>query len=166
MNRIDGILDKYEEYLRKAEAGVCTKVAQRVHFRDILRQMYREEYEALLEEVKKKLSDRNHVASVEEKTSKENHYVFELGIIPRHLLRCPVDRYYPSHLLSTISFIANERTLTVDIESVINPGIGNEEGKVIEKIAIDEFTQNLFMQKVAEFIEKVFEETIILDYRE
>jgi hypothetical protein len=60
----------------------------------------------------------------------ENYYAFALGMIPRHLISCPIDRYYPSHLLSTISFIANERILAFDIERAINSGIGNEGGKV------------------------------------
>ena len=86
--------------------------------------------------------------------------------MPRHLMRCPVDRYYPSPLLSTISFIANEVTLTLDIETVINPSIGDQGGKVTEKTTTDELTHELFMQKVGEFLERVFEETIILDFKE
>jgi len=166
MGHIDAILEKYEEYLKRAEAGTCKKVGLRMQFRKVLRQRYKETFEPLLAEIEQKLLDKNHVASVEEKTSKENFYMFTLGIIPRHLMRCPVDRFYPSHLLSTISFIANECTLTIDIETVINPSIGIESNKFIEKLLIDELTQALFVQKVFEFLEKVFEETIILDYQE
>ena len=166
MERIDEILERYEDYLKRAEAGMCKKVAQRIHFRDFIRKMYKDHYETVLEEIKEKLQAKKHVATVEEKVSKENHFVFTLGVMPRHLMRCPVDRYYPSPLMSSISFIANEFTLTIDIETVINPSLGDGAGKITEKIAVDELSHELFMKKVGEFLEKVFEETIILDFKE
>ena len=84
---------------------------------------------------------------------------------PRHLYRW-FDMYYPHTVLSSISFIANEHTLSVDIVSVINPNIEGQENTLIEKISKDEFDENLLVEKISEFLKNVFDETIVLDFKE
>ena len=165
MDLIDEVLERYEEDLKRAEEGKCKKVSRSQEFRDTFRKTYIEIYAAELDNVTSKLSDKNHVARVEERSPEEVFYGFTLTIVPRHLLRYPVDRYQPGSVLSSISFIANEHTLTVDIETFIRPNIEKEESHSIEKIPRDEFNRDLLMQKVLDFLGRVFEETIIIDFK-
>ncbi len=165
MDHIDALLERYEMDLNKADEGKCKKVSQCSDFRGSFQQQYESIYKPKLEAVKDKLLDRAHSAKIEEKSSEEIFYGFTLSIIPRHLHRNPVDRYYPSSLWSSIEFLANEHTLTVDVETVLRPNIETEKSRFFEKIPRNQFNEDLLMEKIEGFIEKVFEETIILDFR-
>ena len=166
MDKIDSVLEKYEENLKKAEDGKCIKVTQCAEFRNHFKNEYNEVYEPKWQEIKKKLLDKNHVAKVEERSSEKIYYGFTLTIGPRHLYGEWFDRYYPYTVLSSISFIANEHTLSVDIVIVINPNIEGQENTLIEKISKDEFDENLLVEKISKFLKKVFDETIVLDFKE
>ena len=165
MNRVDNILADYDKNLEKAKTGECKKVTQSTEFRYSFRRKYREEYETELEEIKKKLLSKNHAARVGEKSSEEVFYGFTLAIVPRHLLSSPADRYYPCSLWSTISFIANEHTRTVDVEVTVRPNIEKEKSNSIIKIPKDEFDGDLLVEKVAKFLQEVFDETIVIDFK-
>ena len=164
MDKIDGVLEKYEENLKKAEEGKCIKVTKCTDFRNHFKNEYKEIYEPKLQEIKKKLLNKNHVAKVEERPAEEIYYGFTLTIGPRHLYKW-FDRYYPDTVLSSISFIANEHTLLVDIVTVINPNVEGQENTLIEKIPKDEFNEDVLIEKIGEFLKKVFDETIILDFK-
>jgi len=165
MEKIEAILQKYEENLTKAEQGKCIKVTQCTDFRNHFKNEYKEVYEPKLREIIKKLQNKNHVAKIKERSSEEIYYGFTLTIGPRHLYRW-FDRYYPDTILSSISFIANEHTLLVDIVTVINPNVEGQENTLIEKIPKDELNEDLLIEKISEFLKKVFDETIILDFKD
>ena len=165
MDRISEILKKYEKDLEKAKAGDCIKISLRCSFRKIFKQKYDEVYTAILEKIKAKLIEKKHMVRIKEKISSNHFYGFVLTMVPRHLTFVyPADKYYPSSLISSISFIANDHTLTVDIETHIRPNIEKENFDFVEKISWEEFDKELLVQKIIEFINKVFEETIILDF--
>ncbi len=164
MDKIDRILEKYEENLIKAEDGRCIKVTQCAEFRNHFKNEYIEVYKPKLHEIKKKLLDKNHIADIEERVPEKIYYGFSLFVGPRHLYRW-LDRYYPHNVLSSISFIANEHTLSVDMVTVINPNIEGQDNTVIEKISKDKFDENLLVEKISEFLKNVFDETIVLDFK-
>lgn len=62
--------------------------------------------------------------------------------------------------------MANEHTLSIDIESVINPKVEKVDNPTMEKIPREQFNKELLIRKIGEFIKKVFTETIILDFRQ
>lgn len=165
MHKIDEVLKKYEEDLKKAEEGQCKKVAQSIDFRNKFQKQFKDEYQPQLEEIRNKLSSKKHAVKIEEKPSEEIFYGFSLAIVPRHLLECPADRYHPSSLWSLISFTANEHSLSVDVKIVVRPNIEKIESNFVEKIPKDDFNQNLLMQKVSEFLQTVFDDTIVLDFK-
>ena len=165
MDRIDKILEDYEKDLKKAEEGECKKVIQRDEFRNDFQKDYEEVYKPRLEEIVKKLLDRKHRGWFEERPSDEIFYGFTLAIIPRHLMTCPADRYYPDSLASKISFVANEHTLSVDIEIQIKPNIEKQESSSFEKIPKDFFNEDILNQKISDFLRSVFDETIVLDFK-
>jgi len=165
MNSLDDVLERYERDLTKVDKGECEKIIECVEFRDHFRAAFRQEYGPKLDEVRKKLINKNHRAEVEESLYDGTFYSFSLAVIPRHLFRFPVDRYYPHSLWSTLSFIANEHTLTVDIETMVRPSIEILETTSVEKIPKDEFSSDSVMEKVCEFLERIFDETIIMDFK-
>jgi hypothetical protein len=165
MNRISEILKKYEKDLERVEAGDCIKVSLRCSFRKTFKQKYDEVYSGILENIQAKLIEKNHMARIKEKVSGDHFYGFALTMVPRHLTFVnPPDKYYPSSLISSISFIANDHALTVDIETHIRPNIEKENFDFVEKVSWEVFNKELFIQKIIAFIDKVFEETIILDF--
>jgi len=166
MDRIDTILESYERDLKKAREGECTKISRCTEFRDAFKKQYREKYSKKLEELTGKLLARGHQAKLEERSADDMHYGFSLSVVPRHLLTPPVDRFHPLHLRSSLSFVANEHTLSIDVETVINPKVENLESALIEKIPRQQFNEDLMMSKIAEFLEKVFDKTIVLDFRQ
>lgn len=165
MNQIDEVLKRYEEDLKKAKKGQCKKVAKSIDFRKIFQKQFKDEYQPQLEEVRKKIVSKNHSAKIEEEPSEEIYYGFSLAIVPRHLLECPVDRYHPCSLWSSISFTANEHSATVDIKIFVRPNIEKKESNFVDKIPKDDFNQKLLMQKVSEFLQSVFDDTIVLDFK-
>jgi hypothetical protein len=165
MDHIDAILENYERDLKKATEGQCKKISRCTEFRDFFKKQYRENYAHKLEALTRKLLERGHQAEVQERPPEEVHYGFALSVIPRHLLTPPIDRFHPHHLRSSISFIANEHTLSIDIETVINPNVEKAESALIEKIQRRQFDEDLMIRKIGEFLEKVFNETILLDFR-
>jgi hypothetical protein len=165
MDQIDAILENYERDLMKATEGRCKKISRCTEFKDHFKKQYRENYAQELEALTKKLVERGHQAEVQERSPEEMHYGFSLHIIPRHLLTPPIDRFHPFHLRSSISFVANEHTLSIDIETMINPNVEKTEGALIEKIPRQQFDEDLMIRKIGEFLEKVFNETILLDFR-
>ena len=165
MDQIDEILEKYEGDLKRADEGKCKKVVQCVSFKKTFQKRYKEEYRPRLEKTREKLIEKKHAVKIEERSSEEIFYGFTLSVVPRHLLRCPIDRHYPSTLWSSISFVANEHTLTVDVETAVKPNIEREESNSIEKIPKDQFNEGLLMKKVAGFLQRVFDETIVLDFK-
>jgi len=166
MDQIDVIMENYERDLKKAREGRCKKISQCTEFRESFKRQYQEKYRQRLEELARRLVARGHQAEVEERSPEEMHYGFSFSLIPRHLLSFPVDRFYPFHLRSSISFVANEHTLSIDVEAVINPNVEKLENPVVQKIPRQQFNEDLLIRKMGEFIEKVFNETIILDFRE
>jgi hypothetical protein len=166
MDRIDAILENYERDLKKATEGECKKISRCTEFRDSFKKQYREKYAQKLEELTKKLVTRGHQAEIKERSPEEMHYGFSLSMIPRHLLSPPIDRFHPLHLRSSISFVANEHTLSIDVETVINPNVEKAESALIEKIPRREFNEDLLIRKIGEFLERVFSETIFLDFRQ
>ena len=126
---------------------------------------YDELYKSKLEGVENKLLEKNHMARVEEKSSVELYYGFKLTIVPRHLYHLyPADKYHPHSLKSSISFTANEHTLSVDIETFIRPAIEYQESNFIEKVPGGQFSEDLLIEKIGKFLEKVFDKTIVLDF--
>ncbi len=166
MNSIDTILEDYEKDLEKAREGQCKKISRCTEFRDSFKGKYQDHYRKRLEELTGKLSARGHRADFGESPPSDMHYGFFFSLIPRHILSPPVDRFYPSHIQSTISFVANEHTLSIDIKTVINPNVEKVDNTMMEKIAREQFNEELLIRKVSEFIKKVFTETIILDFRQ
>jgi hypothetical protein len=165
MDRIEAILENYEKDLQRAKEGRCREISWCTDFKDAFYKTYHEIYKSKLEMVKEKLIKKGHKASIEEKSQEEIFYGFSFSLIPRHLLIGPVDRFYPSSLQSSITFQANEHTLTVDVETAIRPIIDELESNKIEKIPRNEFTEPRLMNAIGEFLEKVFSETIILDFK-
>lgn len=166
MDRIDSILESYERDLKKAREGECKKISRCTEFRDSFKKQYREKYTQKLEKLTRKLLARGHQAKIQERSADEMHYGFSLSVVPRHLLTPPIDRFHPLHLRSSISFVANEHTLSIDVETVINPKVENLESAPIEKIPRQQFNEDLMESKIAEFLEKVFDKTIVLDFRQ
>lgn len=165
MDQIDAILENYERDLKKATEGQCKKISRCTEFRDSFKKQYQKNYAQKLEAVAMKLAERGHVAGVQERSPEETHYGFSLQIIPRHLLTPPIDRFHPHHLRSSISFIANEHTLSVDIETVINPNVEKGAGASMVRIPRQQFDEDLMIRRIGEFLQKVFHETILLDFR-
>ena len=163
MNKIDDVLSKYEQDLTKAVEGRCKKVSRCAELRDKFRKDYLETYKSMLEKVAKKLTDKDHAVEIQEKSSEEIFYGFIFAIVPRHL-RYNKGPFYPGSYWSQISFTANEHTLTVDSETIVRPKIEFREHHGIEQINPSEFNEDLLMGKVTLFLEKVFDETIILDF--
>lgn len=166
MDRIDAILENYERDLSRATEGQCKKISRCTEFRESFEKEYHEKYAPVLAEVSKKLTARGHQAEIREQSPEALHYGFSLSLIPRHLLTPPVDRFHPLHIRSTISFVANEHTLSIDIESEVNPNVEKCEKSPIEKIPRAQFNEEVMVRKIGEFLEKVFNETILLDFRQ
>jgi hypothetical protein len=166
MDRIDAILENYEKDIKKAAEGQCKKISRCTEFRESFKQEYNEKYAGILKELTKKLEARGHQAEIKERSPEEMHYGFSLSVIPRHLLSPPIDRFHPLHLRSSISFAVNEHTLSIDIETDINPNVEKAERPSIEKIPRQQFNQDLMIRKFGEFLERVFNETIVLDFRQ
>ena len=165
MDPIDLVLEHYESDLKKASEGQCKKISRCTEFRDSFQKEYRQRYQMRLEQTQEKLLKRGHSADVKEKSAQEMFYGFSLSVIPRHLLTPPVDRFHPSSLRSSISFMANEHTLSVDVETIINPNVVAKENVAVEMIPRQQFNEDLMLEKILEFLERVFDETIILDFR-
>jgi len=165
MDQIDEILERYERDLKRADQGKCKKVSRCIDFRNIFWKKYHEVYKPTLESVVKKLTSYGHSARIEEKPEGDVFLGFTFVLVPRHLYRVPVDKYYPNSLWSSISFVANEHTLSVDVERMVRPNIEGEEGGSIDKTPKDEFNEGRLMEKVAEFLKIVFDETIVFDFR-
>jgi hypothetical protein len=163
MKQIDEVLNKYEQDLKKAEKGKCKKVSRCVDLRDKFRKDYLEKYKSKLEEVGEKLTHKDHAITIEEKSSEELFYGFILKVVPRHL-RYSTGLVSRSSHWSQISFTANEHTLTIDVETIVRPNIELREHHDIEQIDPTKFNEDLLMEKVAFFLGKVFDATIILDF--
>ena len=114
--------------------------------------------------LKEKLTAKGHSAYVEEESKDEIFYGFSFSLIPRHLLTGPIDRFFPSSIKSSITFKANEHTLTVDVETAIRPVIDKLDGSKLDKIPRDEFSDTLLLELIKSFIGKVFIETISVDF--
>ena len=166
MDRIDAILENYERDLKKATEGQCKKISRCTEFRESFEKEYHETYAQKLKELIEKLAAKGHQAELRERPPEEMHYGFSLSIIPRHLLSPPIDRFHPFHLRSSISFVANEHTLSIDVETEINPNVEKGERSSIEKIPRRQFNEEVMIRKISEFLERVFSETIILDFRQ
>ena len=78
MDKIDRILEQYEENLKKAEEGKCIKVTQCAEFRNHFKNEYIEVYEPKLQEIKNKLLEKSHVANIEERPPEKIYYGFTL----------------------------------------------------------------------------------------
>jgi len=165
MDTIDLVLENYESDLKKAFEGRCKKISRCAEFRDGFQKEYQLTYRKKLEQIQQKLLQRGHGADVKERLAQEMFYGFTLSVIPRHLLTPPVDRFHPSSLRSSISFMANEHTLSVDVETIINPNVEAKENVAVEKIPRQRFNEELMLKKIREFLERVFDETIIIDFR-
>jgi hypothetical protein len=163
-DNIDNILENYENDLENAEQGKCKKISWCTDFKEAFLEAYSNSYKAILDQIKEKLTKRGHSASVEEESQDEIFYGFSFSLIPRHLLLGPIDRFFPSSIKSYISFKANEHTLTVDVETAIRPVIDKIESSNVEKIPRKEFSEKRLMEQVESFIEKVFNETISIDF--
>ena len=161
---IDDILENYERDLENAKQGKCKKISWCTDFKEAFLETYNEHYKAELERIKEKLVAGGHSAYVDEESRDEIFYGFSFSLIPRHLLAGPIDRYFPSSIKSTISFKANEHTLTVDVETAVRPVIDKLESSNVEKIPRNDFTEKVFQERVKLFIEKVFNETISMDF--
>ena len=166
MDPIDTILEDYERDIEKARQGECKKISRCTEFRDSFKRNYQEHYKEKLAELTGKLTARGHRAGFRESPPSDMHYGFSFYLVPRHLFSSPVDRFYPSHIQSTISFTANEHTLSIDIETVINPNVEKVDNTMMEKIPREQFNEELLVRKIGEFMQKVFTETIILDFRQ
>ena len=165
MDQIDEILEAYERDLKRADEGKCKKVSRCVDFRKTFGKKYHEVYKPTLERVVKKLTSNGHSARIEENSTEDVFFGFTLGLVPRHLHRFPFDKYYANSLWSFISFVANEHTLSVDVEKVVRPNIEGEEKSSLDKIPKDTFNERQLMEKVVEFLQMVFDETIVLDFK-
>jgi len=165
MDRIDAILENYERDLNKAAQGQCKKISRCVEFRNSFKKEYRETYAPKLKELAKKLAAKGHQAEIKEKSTEEMHYGFSLCFIPRHLLSPPIDRFHPLHLRSCISFVANENALSVDVVTDINPSVEEADRLSIEKIPRHHFNEEIMIREVGGFLQKVFSQTILLDFR-
>lgn len=161
---IDDILENYERDLENAKQGKCKNISWCTDFKEAFLVTYNEHYKAELERIKEKLVAGGHSAYVEEESSDEIFYGFSFSLIPRHLLAGPIDRYFPSSIKSTISFKANEHTLTVDVETAVRPVIDKLESSNVEKIPRNDFTEKVFQERVRLFVKKVFNETISMDF--
>jgi len=166
MDRIDAILEGYEKDLKKASEGQCKKISRCAEFRESFKTQYREKYMHRLQETMRRLEARGHQAEVKETPPEEVHYGFSLSVVPRHLLDHPFDRFYPLQLRSAISFVANEHTLSVDVEMAVHPRVEKTEASPVEKIPRQQFDEDIMIQKVGVFLERVFNETILLDFRQ
>jgi hypothetical protein len=163
-SNIDDILENYEKDLENARQGKCKKISWCTDFKEAFLEAYNERYKAELEKIKEKLTSRGHSAYVEEESRDEIFYGFSFSLIPRHLLAGAIDRYFPSSIKSVIFFKANEHTLTVDVETAIRPVIDKAESSNVEKVPRNNFTEKVLLENVRLFIEKVFNETILLDF--
>ena len=161
---IDDILENYEKDLENAKQGKCKKISWCTDFKDAFFAAYNENYKEKLEEIKEKLISKGHSVSVEEESQDEIFYGFAFSLIPRHLLTGPIDRFFPSSIKSSITFKANEHTLTVDVEKTIRPVIDKLENSNMEKIPRNEFSEKLLLELIKSFIRKVFNETISVDF--
>lgn len=161
---IDNILENYEKDLENAKQGKCKNISWCTDFKEAFLQSYNENYKAKLEQIKEKLVERGHSAHVEEESQDEIFYGFSFSLIPRHLLTGPIDRFFPSSIKSTIFFKANEHTLTVDVETAIRPVIDKLESSNVEKFPRNEFSETLLLKLIESFIEKVFNESISIDF--
>ena len=166
MDRIDAILENYERDLKKATEGQCKKISRCTEFRESFEKEYHETYVQKLRELIEKLAAKGHQAELRERSPEQMHYGFSLSLIPRHLLSPPIDRFHPLHLRSSLSFVANEHTLSIDVETEINPNVEKGERSSIEKIPRRQFNEEIMIRKISEFLERVFSETIILDFRQ
>jgi hypothetical protein len=162
---IDDILKNYEKDLENAKQGKCKKINWCTDFKDSFQNAYKEIYKDKLEQIKEKLKERGHNAYIEEDSQDEIFYGFTFFLIPRHILSGPIDRFFPSSIKSSISFKANEHTLTVDVETAIRPVIDKWESGKLEKIPRDEFTETRLLEQIKIFLEKVFNETIVVDFK-
>lgn len=161
---IDDLLENYEKDLENAKQGKCQKISWCTDFREAFLKTYNEDYKSKLEEIKEKLHEKGHSAYLDEESEDEIFYGFSFSLIPRHLLAGPIDRFFPSSIKSTISFKANEHTLTVDIETAIRPVIDKSEISTIEKVPKNEFSEIRLLGEIKSFIGKVFNETIFVDF--
>ena len=161
---IDNILKNYEKDLENAKQGKCKKISWCTDFKDAFLEAYNENYRNKLEKIKEKLTARGHSAHVEEESRDEIFYGFSFSLIPRHLLTGAIDRFFPSSIKSSISFKANEHTLTVDVETDVRPVIDKLENSRVEKIPRNEFSETLLLEQTKSFIREVFNETISLDF--
>lgn len=166
MDRIDAILENYERDLQKATEGQCKKISRSTEFRENVKKEYHESYVKKLTELANKLAARGHQAELRERSPEAMHYGFSLSVIPRHLLSPPLDRFHPLHLRSTISFVANEHTLSIEVETEVNPNVEKAERASIERIPRHQFNEEVMVRKIGEFLERVFNETIVLDFRQ
>ena len=162
---IDDILNNYEADLENAKQGTCKKISWCTDFKDAFQGAYSGIYKEKLERIKEKLIERGHSAEIEEESQDEIFYGFSFSLIPRHLLSGPMDRYFPSSIKSSITFKANEHTLTVDVETAVRPVIDTAASNKLEKIPRDEFTETLLLDLIKSFIGKVFSETISIDFK-
>ena len=162
---IDDILNNYETDLENAKQGKCKKISWCTDFKDAFQEAYSEIYKARLESIKNKLIERGHSADIEEESQDEIFYGFSFSLIPRHILSGPMDRYFPSSIKSSITFKANEHTLTVDVETAVRPVIDTAVSNKVEKIPRDEFTETHLLDLIKTFIRKVFSETILIDFK-
>lgn len=162
---IDNILESYEKDLENAKQGKCKQIKWCTDFKESFQKDYNEIYKEKLEQIKEKLIERGHNAYVEEDTQDEIFYGFAFSLIPRHLLSGPIDRFFPSSIKSSITFKANEHTLTVDVETAIRPVIDQWESSKMEKIPREKFTEKRFLEQIETFLAKVFNETIAMDFK-
>ena len=161
---VDDILENYEKDLENAKQGKCKKISWCTDFKEGFLEAYNADYKAKLESIKEKLIARGHSAYLEEESQDEIFYGFSFSLIPRHLLTGPIDRFFPSSIKSSISFKANEHTLTVDMETAVRPVIEKMESSVMEKIPRNEFSEARLLKEIKSFISKVFNETISMDF--
>lgn len=161
---IDDILENYEKDLENARQGKCQKISWCTDFKEAFLRTYNENYKSKLEAIKEKLAARGHSAYLDEESEDDIFYGFSFSLIPRHLLTGPIDRFFPSSIKSSISFKANEHTLTIDVETAIRPVIDKSESSIVEKIPRNEFSEELLLEGIKSFIGKVFNETISMDF--
>lgn len=161
---IDDILEIYENDLENAKQGNCKKISWCTDFKEAFLKEYNEKYRDSLVEIKEKLKARGHSAYVEEESRDEIFYGFSFSLIPRHLLSGPIDRFFPSSIKSSISFKANEHTLTVDVETSIRPVIDKLESSTMKKIPRNDFSEERLLKMIKSFIRNVFNETISVDF--
>lgn len=163
--RIDNILDNYDEDLEKAKGGKCKKIVWCNDFKESFQHDYKEIYKGILDDIREKLIERGHSTQIEEDSQDEIFYGFTFSLIPRHILSGPIDRFFPSSIKSTISFKANEHTMTIDVETNIRPVIDKWDSSRIEKISGKDFNRSRFQELLDTFVEQVFNETIVVDFK-